>query len=144
MLSSFTALQDFVIAANYRIKESEKWDKYFDIAQNLKKNVLWNMKVTTKTNEYGVLWMNPKGLLETKEEFETGGRVENIQTTALLRSAGVLRRVLVNWGNFFRLQRRANKRNSENVYYIHWIIFPANSCLWLYSFCASLPHALIM
>ena len=35
-----------------------------------------------------------KGLLKELEDLEVGGRVETIQTTALLRMARILRRVL--------------------------------------------------
>ena len=35
-----------------------------------------------------------KGLLKGLEELVVGGRVETIQTTALLRTASILRRVL--------------------------------------------------
>ena len=35
-----------------------------------------------------------KGLLKGVEDLEIGGRVETIQTTALLRTARILRRVL--------------------------------------------------
>ena len=35
-----------------------------------------------------------KGLLKELDDLEFGGPVENIQTTALLRTAGILRRVL--------------------------------------------------
>ena len=35
-----------------------------------------------------------KGLLNGQEDLEVGGRVETIQMTALLRTAGILRRVL--------------------------------------------------
>ena len=35
-----------------------------------------------------------KGLLKELEELEDGGRVETIQTTTLLRTARILRRVL--------------------------------------------------
>ena len=35
-----------------------------------------------------------KGLLKGLEDLEAGGRVENIQTTALLRTARILRRIL--------------------------------------------------
>ena len=37
-----------------------------------------------------------KGLLKGLEDLEIGGRVETIQTTALLRTARILRRVLEN------------------------------------------------
>ena len=35
-----------------------------------------------------------KGLLKGLEDLEVGGRVETIQTTALLKTARILRRVL--------------------------------------------------
>ena len=35
-----------------------------------------------------------KGLLKALEDLEVGGRLETIQTTALLRTARILRRVL--------------------------------------------------
>ena len=41
----------------------------------------------------GVLGTITKGLLKGLEDFEVGGRVETIQTTALLRTARILRRV---------------------------------------------------
>ena len=41
-----------------------------------------------------------KGLLKGLEDLEAGGRVETIQTTALLRTARTLRRVLETWGDF--------------------------------------------
>ena len=40
----------------------------------------------------GVLGMIPKGLVKGLKEMEIGGRVETIQTTALLGSARILRR----------------------------------------------------
>ena len=42
----------------------------------------------------GALGMVPKGLERSLEELEIRGRIETIQTTALLRSARILRRVL--------------------------------------------------
>ena len=36
-----------------------------------------------------------KGLLKGQEDLEVGGRVDTIQTTPLLRTARILRRVLV-------------------------------------------------
>ena len=43
------------------------------------------------TGELGTI---PKGFIKRLEELEIGGRAETIQTTALLRSARILRRVL--------------------------------------------------
>ena len=42
----------------------------------------------------GVLETVPKGLKKGLEELEIGGRIKTIQTTALLRLARILRRVL--------------------------------------------------
>ena len=38
------------------------------------------------------------------EDLEVGGRVETIQTTALLRTARILRRVLETWGDLLSLR----------------------------------------
>ena len=42
----------------------------------------------------GALGTITKGLLKRLEDLEVGGREETIQTTALLRKARILRRVL--------------------------------------------------
>ena len=85
---------DFAVPVDHRInlKEREKKDKYRDLARELKK--LWNMKVTIVPIGIGVLGTVTKGLLKGLEDLEVGGRVETIQTTALLRTARILRRVL--------------------------------------------------
>ena len=85
---------DFAVPVDHRInlKESEKKDKYLDLARELKK--LWNMKVTIMPIVIGALGTITKGLLKGLEDLEIGGRVETIQTTALLRTARILRRVL--------------------------------------------------
>ena len=87
---------DFAVPADHRInlKESDKKDKYLDLARELKK--LWNMKVTIVPIVIGALGTITKGLLKGLEDLEVGGRVETIQTTALLRTARILRRVLEN------------------------------------------------
>ena len=85
---------DFAVPADHRIKlkECEKKDKYIDLARELKK--LWNMQVTIIPIEIGAFGTVTKGLLKGLEHLEVGGRVETIQTTALLRNARILRRVL--------------------------------------------------
>ena len=79
---------------NHRIKlkEWEKRDKYLDLARELKK--LWNMKVTIIPIVIGAFAMVTKGLLKGLEDLEIGGRVETTQTTALLKTAKILQRVL--------------------------------------------------
>ena len=81
-------IADFSVPADHRIKlkECEKRDKYLDLARELKK--LWNMKVTIIPIVIGA-----KGLLKGLKDLEVGGRVETIQTTALLKTARILRRV---------------------------------------------------
>ena len=51
------------------------------------------MKVTIVPILIGALGTITKGLLEGLEDLEIGGRVETMQTTALLRTARILRRV---------------------------------------------------
>ena len=88
------------------LKECEKKDKYLDLARELKK--LWSMKVTIIPIVIGAFGTVTKGLLKRLEDLEVGGRVETIQTTALLRTARILRRALETWGDLLslRLQRK--------------------------------------
>ena len=81
---------DFAAPVDHRInlKESEKKDKYLDLARELKK--LWNMKVTIVPIVVGALGTITKGLLKGLEDVEIGGRTETIKTTALLRTARIL------------------------------------------------------
>ena len=64
-----------------------------DLARELKKK-LWNMKVTAIPIVTSALGTVPKGLVKGQEDLEIRGKVETIQTTAILRSARILRRVL--------------------------------------------------
>ena len=97
---------DFAVPADHRIKlkECEKKDKYPDLARELKK--LWNMQVTIIPIVIDAFGTVTKGLLKGLENFEVDGREETIQTTAFLRTARILRRVLETWGDLlsFRLQ----------------------------------------
>ena len=92
--SELSELWDFAVSADHSIKfkESEKKkkkDKYLEFARELKK--LRNMKVMVITNVIGALHTVTKGLKKSKRTC--GGRVEKIQTTVLLRSTRILRRV---------------------------------------------------
>ena len=64
------------------------------LARELKK--LLNRKMTIIPIVIGAFGIVTKGLLKIKslEDLEVGGRVHTIQTTALLRTARILRRVL--------------------------------------------------
>ena len=85
---------DFAVPEDHKIKlkECERRDKYLDLARELKK--LWNMQVTIIPIVIGAFGTVTKGLLKGMEDLEVGGRVETILTTALLRMARILRRVL--------------------------------------------------
>ena len=52
------------------------------------------MKVTIASIVIGAFGTVNKGLLKGLEDLEVGGRVETIQTIALLKTARILRRVL--------------------------------------------------
>ena len=99
---------DFAVLADHRInlKECEKKDKYLDLAWELKK--LWNMHVTIIPIVIGVFGTVTKWLLKGVEDLKVGRRVETIQTTTLLRTARILRRVLETWGDllWLKLQRK--------------------------------------
>ena len=86
---------NFAVPADHRVKlkENEKKDYYLDLAKELKKK-LWNMKVTVIPIVIGALGRITKGLIQGLEDSEIRGRVETIQTKALLKSARILRRVL--------------------------------------------------
>ena len=85
---------DSAVPADHRIKlkECEKKDKYLDLARELKK--LWNMQVTIILIIISAFGTATKGLLKGLENFEVGRQVETIQTTTLLKTARILRRVL--------------------------------------------------
>ena len=94
---------DFAVLADHRIKliESEERDKYLDLARELKK--LWNMKVTIIPILIGAFGTVTYGLLKGPEDLEVGDRVETIQTTALLKTARMLRSVLETWEDLLSL-----------------------------------------
>ena len=78
-----------------KIEKSEKKDKYLDLARELKK--LWNMIVTVIPIITGALATVTKGLLQGLEDLEIRRRVKTIQTTSLLKSTRIQRRVLETW-----------------------------------------------
>ena len=78
---------DFAVPADHRInlKKSEKKDKYFDLARQLK--MLWNMKVTIVPIVIGALGTITKVLLKGLEDLEVGG-------TGSIAKNRIMRRVL--------------------------------------------------
>ena len=76
------------------------------------------MRVTIVPIVIGALGTVTKGLLKGLEDLEVGGRVETIQTIALLRTARILRRVLETWGNLLSLKlqwKSTDVKNSRGV-----------------------------
>ena len=71
------------------------------------------MKVTIVPVVMGAFGTITKGLLKSLEDLEVGGRVETIQTTALLRTAIILRRVLEIWGDLLSLS--SSEKPSANA-----------------------------
>ncbi len=63
-----------------------------DLARELKK--LWNMKVKIIPIVIGAFGTITKGLIKRLEDVEIRGLVETIETTVLLRTARILRRIL--------------------------------------------------
>ena len=97
---------DFTVTTDHRVKlkESEKRDKYLDLDKEMKK--LWNLKVTFIPIVIGALGTVTKGFVQGLEDLDIRGRIETIRTTALLRSARILRRVPETWGDLLQLQLR--------------------------------------
>ena len=94
----------FAVPADHRIKlkESQNKDKYLDLVRELKK--LWSIKATIIPIVIGAFGTVTKGLLKGLEDLEIRGRVETIQTTTLLRTARILKRVLETWGDLLSLK----------------------------------------
>ena len=85
-----------------KLKESEKKDKYLDLARELKK--LRDMKVPFIPIISGALGTVTEGILKGLEELEIRWQVETIQTTTLLRSARILRRAQETWRDLLSLK----------------------------------------
>ena len=62
------------------------------------------MRVTVIPIVIGAFGTVTKGLLKWLEDLEVGGRIETIQTTTLLRTARILRRVLETWEDLLSLK----------------------------------------
>ena len=95
---------DFAVLDDHRInlKECEKKEQNVDLARELKK--IWNMEVTIIPIVFGAFGTVTKRLLKGLEDLEVGGRVKTIQTTAKLRTARILRKVLETLGDLLSLK----------------------------------------
>ena len=63
------------------------------------------MKVAFIPTMIGAFGTVIKGLLKRLEDLEVGGPVETVQTTALLRTDKLLRKVLETWGELLSLSQ---------------------------------------
>ena len=72
LISSIYKIVDFAIPADHRVilKESEKKNKYLELARELKK--LWNMKLTIVPSVIVALGSITKGLLKGLGSWRTG------------------------------------------------------------------------
>ena len=70
---------NFAVSADRRVnfKESEKRDRYLNLARELKK-IYWNMKVTVIPIVIGALGTITKGLIKRLEDVEIRGQTETI------------------------------------------------------------------
>ena len=84
---------DFAVLADHRIrlKESEKKDKYLDLARELKK--IWNMKVMIIPIVIGAFGTGGLGSWRTSGDYPNYSITENGQNTE--KSPGDLRRLAV-------------------------------------------------
>ena len=62
------------------------------------------MKVSITPIMIGAFGTVTEGLLEGLEDLKVGSRVETIQTTALFKTARILRRILETWGDLLSLK----------------------------------------
>ena len=102
---------DFAVPDDLKIKlkESEKNDKYLDLARELKK--LWNMKVAIIIIVTGAFGTVTTGLLKKLEDLEIRGRGVTIQTTPFWDRSEY-------WEETWRLEENcchSRKRPSANI-----------------------------
>ena len=95
---------DFTVPVDHwvKVKETKKNDKCLDFARELKK--LWGIKVTVIPIIMGALSTVTKGLIKWLEDLEIIGWEETLQTTVLLGSVRILRRVLETWAELLILK----------------------------------------
>ncbi len=84
----FTIIIIIIIIIIRNLKQSEKKDKYLDLAREFKK--LWHMKMTIVPIVIGALRTVNEGLLKGQEDLEVGGRVETILKDAVIWKMTVL------------------------------------------------------
>ena len=99
----------FLTELKEKIIESEMSDRYLDLARD--QNKVWDMRVIVIPIVAGALGTVSKNLEKSVEELKIRGRIGTIQTTALLGTARIVRRVLETIGNLapLRLEWKTTK-----------------------------------
>ena len=97
-------LVDLAVLTDHRVKmkKSKKINKYFDLFRKLKK--MWQMKLRVISMIIGALGTVPDGLEKRLAKSEIRAKIKTIQTIALLRSAGILSKVLETWEDLLLLR----------------------------------------
>ena len=85
---------DFAVPSDHRIeiKEREKIEKYQDLKREVQK--LWKMKAKVIPIIIGALVTIPKTLQNQLEQIESNISINQMQTTVLLNTARIPRKVL--------------------------------------------------
>ena len=93
-VNKYCEIINFAIPCDSKIelKEQEKTEKYHDLQRELKK--MWNMKVNTTPIVIGAMEAIPKKLRKRLEQFEIKTRLVELQKSAILYTARILRKVL--------------------------------------------------
>ena len=98
------------------IENERKWEKKSVIIWTLPKEIrksCWTLKMKVIPIVIGLLVMVSKGKGKILKELKIWRKIETIQTTAVLRSARILRRILETWGNL--LSTDSGVKNSQGL-----------------------------
>ena len=96
---------DFAVSADHRAKLKEsKQISTWTLLENWKIYWTWKWRLIHIVIVISALGTVSEGLVQGLENLEIRGRVEIIQSTALLRSAWIPRRVLQTWGDLLPLK----------------------------------------
>ena len=92
--SKKTQVVDFAVPADHRIEVSQqrKIENFQDLKRELQK--LWNLKISMAPVVIGALGTIPKSLEKHRNELNVEINISQMQTTILLNSARITRKVL--------------------------------------------------
>ena len=110
---------NFTVSANHRgkIKENEKRDKYLYLSRRRRKQ--WNMRVKLIPTVIGALETSPEAWKGGLEALEIREWIVIFQTTAKMRSARILRKVLETWRDLLSIRLQWRPPANTGVKKIH-------------------------